>query len=74
MPRSKLAEDAREERLAAEREMTPEQRLLAFVNHCQLMAELHRAGERARQISSKKLSTPAVRSNPRKRRKRSSKS
>jgi len=46
--RSKLADDARDELLAATREMTPEQRLLAHVKHSELVAKLHRAGRRAR--------------------------
>jgi predicted XRE-type DNA-binding protein len=46
--RSKLADGARDELLAATREMTPEQRLLAHVKHSELVAKLHRAGRRAR--------------------------
>lgn len=46
--RSKLADDARDELLAAARDMTPEQRLLAHVKHSELVAKLHRAGRRAR--------------------------
>lgn len=46
--RSKLADDARDELLAAARDMTPEQRLLAHVKHSQLVAKLQRAGKRVR--------------------------
>jgi predicted XRE-type DNA-binding protein len=46
--RSKLADDARDELLAAARDMTPEQRLLAHVKHSELVSKLHRAGRGAR--------------------------
>lgn len=46
--RSKLADDSRDELLAAARDMTPEQRLLAHVKHSELVSKLHRAGRRAR--------------------------
>lgn len=46
--RSKLADDARQELLAAARDMTPEQRLLTHIKHSELVAKLHRAGTRAR--------------------------
>jgi predicted XRE-type DNA-binding protein len=46
--RSKLADDARDELLAAARDMTPEQRLLAHVKHSELISKLHRAGRRTR--------------------------
>jgi predicted XRE-type DNA-binding protein len=46
--RSRLADDSRDELLAAAQEMTPEQRLLAHVKHSELVAKLHRAGRRAR--------------------------
>jgi predicted XRE-type DNA-binding protein len=46
--RSKLADDARDELLAAARAMTPEQRLLAHVKHSELVSKLHRAGRKAR--------------------------
>jgi predicted XRE-type DNA-binding protein len=46
--RSRLADEARDELLAAARDMTPEQRLLAHVKHSELVAKLHRAGGRAR--------------------------
>ena len=46
--RSKLADEARDELLMAARDMTPEQRLLAHIEHSELVATLHRAGGRAR--------------------------
>jgi predicted XRE-type DNA-binding protein len=42
--RSKLADEARDELVAAARGMTPEQRLLAHVKQSELVAKLHRAG------------------------------
>ena len=46
--KSKLAEQARLERLAINQSMTPEQRLEAFLAHNELMMELYLAGERMR--------------------------
>lgn len=46
--RSKLADDAREERLAIQREMRPEQRLHVHIEHNKLLASLHHAGTRLR--------------------------
>ena len=45
---SKLAQQVRRELIAATQALTPEQRLEAFLEHCQLMAELHEAGCRLR--------------------------
>jgi hypothetical protein len=45
---SKLAQQLRQELIAATQALTPEQRLEAFLEHCQLMAELHGAGCRLR--------------------------
>jgi hypothetical protein len=42
--KSRLAEQARQERQEQERRMTPEQRLQAFMHHCQLMTQLYLAG------------------------------
>jgi hypothetical protein len=42
--KSRLAEQARQERLKQERGMTPEQRLQAFMHHSQLMTQLYLAG------------------------------
>jgi hypothetical protein len=50
---SKLAKEARLALLADARRLTPEQRLNAFLVHCQLMMQLHAAGRRLR-ISSEK--------------------
>jgi hypothetical protein len=47
--RSKLAEKSQMGLLEAARNMTPEQRLIAFLNHCQAMASLKAAGEQLRQ-------------------------
>jgi hypothetical protein len=45
---SKLAKEAKLALLAAARRLTPEQRLNAFVAHCQLMMELYAAGQQLR--------------------------
>lgn len=45
---SKLAQQVRQELIAATQTWTPEQRLEAFLEHCQLMAELYEAGRRLR--------------------------
>jgi hypothetical protein len=41
--KSRLAEQARQERLDQERLLTPEQRILAFTNHGRLVAQQFRA-------------------------------
>lgn len=46
--RSKLADDARDALLATAREMTPEQRLIAHLEHSQLVTSLHHAGRQSR--------------------------
>ena len=45
---SKLAKEARLALLADARRLTPEQRLNAFLAHCQLMMELYAAGQKIR--------------------------
>ena len=45
---SKLAQQLRQELMAATQALTPEQRLEAFLEHCQLMAELYEAGRHLR--------------------------
>ena len=45
---SKLAQQLRQELIAATQALTPEQRLEAFLEHCQLVAELYGAGCRLR--------------------------
>jgi hypothetical protein len=45
--KSRLAEQARQERVEQERRMTPEQRLLAFMRHSQLITQLYLAGRMA---------------------------
>jgi hypothetical protein len=53
---SKVAKEARLALLADARRLTPEQRLNAFLAHCQLMMELHATGQKIRS-SRKKLRT-----------------
>jgi hypothetical protein len=48
---SKLALQAQLALLAATQRMSPEQRLDAFLMHCQLMMELRLAGQRIRRAS-----------------------
>jgi hypothetical protein len=50
---SKLANEAKLALLAAARRLTPEQRLNAFLAHCQLMMELHAAGQKLRSVREK---------------------
>jgi hypothetical protein len=45
---SKLANAAKMALLTATRRLTPEQRLNAFLAHCQLMMELYAAGQKLR--------------------------
>jgi hypothetical protein len=47
--KSQLAEAARRSLSDDVKRMTPEQRLAAFLAHCELMAQLHSAGEAVRQ-------------------------
>jgi hypothetical protein len=47
--KSSLAEAARRSLTEDVKRMTPEQRLAAFLAHCQLMAQLHGAGAAAQQ-------------------------
>jgi hypothetical protein len=46
--RSKIMESKRRALLEAERKMTPEQRLTAYVEHSRLMMEIYRAGVKDR--------------------------
>jgi hypothetical protein len=48
---SKVADEARRAQLEDLRRMSGEQRLLAFVNHNRLVAEIRAAGERSRQMN-----------------------
>jgi hypothetical protein len=52
---SKLAQQLRQELIAATLALTPEQRLEAFLEHSQLMAELYEAGRRLRAEADSKL-------------------
>jgi hypothetical protein len=45
---SKIAKEARLALIADARRMTPEQRLEAFLAHCQLVMELQASGEKIR--------------------------
>jgi len=42
--KSKLAEQARQDLIADTQRLSPEERLNAFLEHCQLMAALYEAG------------------------------
>lgn len=46
--RSRLADDAQDALLEAARQMTPEQRLKAHIQHSELVSSLHRAGRQSR--------------------------
>ena len=46
---SKLARELDRALVEATQRLTPEERLNAFLTHCELMIELHRAGEQAHQ-------------------------
>jgi hypothetical protein len=50
---SKLANEAKLALIAAARRLTPEERLNAFLAHCQLMMELHAAGQKLRSMARK---------------------
>jgi len=45
---SKLAKEAHQALVEAMQRLTPEERLNAFLVHCRLMMDLHRAGEQMR--------------------------
>jgi hypothetical protein len=49
---SKLAQQARQAAIAATQRLSPEQRLNAFLEHCQLMMALYQAGRTLRANSS----------------------
>jgi hypothetical protein len=46
--KSKLAEEARQARVSDIQQLTPEERLNAFLEHCQLMMTLYAAGQQLR--------------------------
>lgn len=50
MMKSKLADDARRRRNEDLRRMTPEERLAAYVRHCQLITQLYQEGQRIRRL------------------------
>jgi hypothetical protein len=53
---SKLAQEARRALLADAQLLTPEERLNAFLEHCQLMIALYEAGQMLRTDSSQNCS------------------
>lgn len=53
---SKLAQQLRQELIAATQALSPEQRLEAFLEHSQLMAELYEAGRHLRAEADSKRS------------------
>jgi predicted XRE-type DNA-binding protein len=52
--KSQLADEARHSRAASDRRLTPSQRLEAFLEHNQLIAELHQAGRIAEKLRTTK--------------------
>lgn len=50
---SKLSKQLETDLIAAMRRLSPEQKLNAFLAHCQLMMELYQVGQRIRSESSK---------------------
>ena len=52
--RSPLADEARHSLVASDRRLTPSQRLEAFLEHNQLLAELHQAGRVAERLRATK--------------------
>jgi hypothetical protein len=50
---SKLSKQLEADLIAAMRRLSPEQKLNAFLAHCQLMMELYQVGQRIRSESSK---------------------
>jgi hypothetical protein len=53
---SRLAKRLEEDLIAAMRRLSPEQKLNAFLAHCQLVMELFQAGQQIRSKSSKSKS------------------
>jgi hypothetical protein len=45
---SKLAKEAERELIAATQRLSPEERLNAFLEHCQLVTDLYEAGQKIR--------------------------
>ena len=45
---SRVAKDAERELIRATQELTPEERLNAFLTHCRLMMDLYEAGQKLR--------------------------
>jgi predicted XRE-type DNA-binding protein len=56
-PKSRLAQEARDALIATARKLTPEQRLNAMLEQCQLAAQLHAAGRKAEVASTRKSRT-----------------
>lgn len=57
--KSQLAIEARQALAADVRRMTPEERLAAYVRHCQLLAEVRRAGETRPRVNAPKPAADA---------------
>lgn len=57
--KSRLAEQARHAQVEDVRRMTPEQRLMAYLTHCQLMAKLRQAGTDASARGARSVRTDA---------------
>jgi hypothetical protein len=57
--RSRLATEAREALIADLRRMTPEERLAAYVRHCQLMAQVRLAGKEDTRATPNRLASDA---------------
>jgi len=53
MMESKIAKEARQALIADARGLTYEQRLNAFLTHCQLVMEMHASGQKLRSTKAK---------------------
>lgn len=57
---SKLAKQAHQSLLQAMRQLTPEERLNAFLTHCRLMMDLYQAGRQMRAMHSQSNANPST--------------
>jgi hypothetical protein len=55
--KSKTLEKDRQDLITLARQMTPEERLVAYVNHCRQVGRLHQAGVRSRKLGAAARST-----------------